>query len=210
MTVTRQPLEPTLSIPFVLHGVHGKLAIEYGPSQDPIEAGFAVLGDLGFDIGLCRGYPMLVARIDEFGATGYRSVCGWMQIVTRHDRDSHAAGSATVATSSSIDLPPAFEGLGLPFAVYGSLPQFVDAPCRNLNASAELRWVADTFLVSPPLRSRGGPIERLAGFRWGYVETDRSSEPPTLLPLEVTGPEAWNRHLEYLRRTFPDWIFSAA
>ena len=168
-----------------------------------------MLGDLGFDPELCRGYPLLVARVEEFGGTGYRSLCGWIQIVTRGDLDGHDPATARRQVSSSVDVMPAFEALGLPFAGFGSLPQFVDAPCRNLGASAELRWTADTFLVTVPLRTRTEPIEPLCGFRWGYVETDRPAEWPTLLPLEVTGPEAWSGHLEYLSRTFPDWTFSA-
>ncbi len=202
--------DPPMSIPFTLHGLPGRLAVHYGVSHDPIAAGFGAIDDLGFDPQLCRGYPLLIARIEEFARGGYESICGWIQMITRRDSYDRDPAAAHEKLSSSIDTFPAFESAGLPFAGFGSLPQFCDAPCRNLNDSARLHWTADTFLVSVPLRSRNEPIERLAGVRWGYVETDDPTEEPTVLPLELTGPAAWNDHLPYLRRTFVEWRFATA
>ena len=133
MSVTSLFAESPLVIPFRLHGLEGRLAVNYGPSRDPIAAGFGVLGDLGFDLELCRGYPLLVARIEDFGGTGYRSLCGWIQIVTRGDLDGHDPATAREQISSSVDVMPAFERSGC------RLPDL--AACRNSSMHRAATWV---------------------------------------------------------------------
>jgi hypothetical protein len=91
------------------------------------------------------------------------------------------------------------------------LPSFFDAPCLNLGNNAELTWVADTFLVTVPVRSRQEEISWLLGFRWGYQEYDNPEENPvTVLPLEVTDGDVWNSHLSFLRGELEDWRFKEA
>ncbi len=201
---------PSAVIPFTLRQRAGSLAVYYAANSDPLFAGFDFLAGLNFDVNLCAGYPAIHARIEDYAGSGYRTICGWIQLVTRVDQDSHDPAAARRVTSVSIDLAPAFADTGLPFACFGNLPQFFDAPCRNLNDSAELRWTADTFLTATPLRSRADPIQCLAAFRWGYTETDLPGQPPVLLPLEVTGAAAWNHHLAFLAEQFPDWTFQPA
>ncbi len=200
--------QPSAVIPFRLRGYDGKIAVYYGANSDAVSAGFDFLAGLNFDTNLCHGYPAIHARVEDYGGSGYRTVMAWIQLVTRMDQDSMDPRQAKSRTSVSIDLAPAFQQLNLPFVCFGNLPQFFDAPCMNLNGSARLVWTADTFLVAPPLRSRKEPIERLAGFRWGYIETNLQGQRPTLLPLEVTGAEQWQAHLPFLWEKYPEWTFT--
>jgi hypothetical protein len=197
-------------IPFHLRGHEGKIAIYYGQNDDPVKAGFDFLAGLNFDINLCRGYPVIHARVEDYAGSGYRTILGWIQLVTRQDQDAVDPSHARTTTTVSIDVAPAFQKLNLPFTCFGNLPQFFDAPCLNLGESARLVWTADTFLTTTPLRSASDPIELLAGFRWGYIETNVPGESPILLPLQVTGGEAWNAQLDFLRIMYGEWTFSPA
>jgi hypothetical protein len=194
-------------VPFELKGYHGKVAIYYGVNDDPIEAGFDSIAGLNFDIQLCRGYPVIHARIEDYAGSGYRTFCGWIQIVTSVYLDSRDRQKARAKTFVSVDLAPAIQESDVPFAAYGNLPELFDAPCLNLGEAAELRWTADTFLTTVPARSREEEIAWLLGFRWGYVENDIPGEQPVLLPLEVTGAGAWNQHVDYLRKEYSRWRF---
>ena len=120
-------------IPFMLRGREGRVGVYYGANDDPVKSGFDSL-NLNFDTNLCRGYPAIHACIEEYAGSGYRTVCGWIQIVTRVDFN----GQGGAVTSVSLDIAPAFQDLDLPFACFGNLPQFFDAPCLNLGGSAEL------------------------------------------------------------------------
>ena len=70
------------TIHFNLKDRHGKVKVHYGVITDPIKAGFDSLASLNFDINLCTGYPMVHAYIDSFEGSGYRMLCGWIQVVT--------------------------------------------------------------------------------------------------------------------------------
>ena len=187
------------------------MAVTYGVTEDPVAAGFDVVPNLPFDIALCRGYPNIRGVIESYGGSGYRGLCGWIQVVTGKRYRAGSEDEASADTSIDVDKLPSIGGLDVPFAVFGYLPEWFDAPCRNLNGYARLRWTADTFLTTIPLRSRKEGIQRLAGFRWGYVEYDpathRSVSP---LPVEITGGDAWNVLLPFLRKASPGWRFAAA
>jgi putative transposase len=198
------------SIPFSLNDRRGSVTVSYGKNEDPILAGFDSIPGLTIDIALSRGYPVVHAVIDAYQGSGYRTFCGWLQIVTRTLYDSYDTGQTPVESSASADVAPSMDDLGSPFASFGNLPQFFDAPCRNLYGHAQLRWVADTFLTTVPKRSRDEEISRLLGFRWGYVEYDTPEQRPvSLLPLEVTEAQAWNALLPFLRKEFPKWRFGS-
>jgi hypothetical protein len=200
-------------IPFVLAGREGHVAVYYGPDDDPVKAGFDHIPGIHFPLDLCLGYPVMQVEIESYAGFGYRTLCGWIQIVTREERSVTADGEPTdVRRSCSIDVIPSMRGLGMPFATFGELPLFFDAPCRNLGDSTELTWTADTFLTTVPVRSsQKEKISRLLGFRWGYQEYDNPTERPvTLLPLVVTDAQAWNDHLPFLRQEFSDWRFEEA
>ncbi|MEJ5310442.1 MAG: hypothetical protein WHX52_11765 [Anaerolineae bacterium] len=198
------------SIPFTLKGYKGSVAVYYGVNDDPAKVGFDALPGLNFDIALSRGYPVIHARIEQYAGSGYRMLCGWIQIITSVYRDSHDDQIAQTHTFVSTDVAPAFSELDMPFANFGYLPQLFDAPCYNLGPYAALTWTADTFLTTIPLRSKNEPIERLLGFRWGYTENNLPDQTPVLLPLEVTAADVWNNHLPHLRMEYSGWKFKAA
>ncbi len=200
----------TKLIPFNLKGYNGKLSVYYGVNDDPIMTGFDSLPGIHFDINSCRGYPIIHARIEDYEGSGYRTFCGWIQIVTSVYLDSRDRKEARSETFTSADVAPSFHEADVPFATYGYLPQLFDAPCLNLGDHAELSWTADTFLTTVPIRSRDEEISWLLGFRWGYVENDIPDEKPTLLSLEVTDGQEWNKHAAYLRKHYSNWKFKSA
>ena len=198
------------TFPFNLKGYEGKVSVYYGVNDDPVKVGFDSLAGLNFNINRCRGYPVMHARIESYEGSGYRTFCGWIQMVTGTYFDSHNKAATKTETFVSTDVAPAFQQADIPFASYGNLPQLFDAPCLNLGKYAELRWTADTFLTSIPTRSREEEIAWLLGFQWGYAENDNPNERPTLFPLEVTNPTIWNNYLPYLRGQYTSWKFKEA
>lgn len=194
-------------IPFHLGEYGGQVAVYYGINDDPIKSGFDFLAEVNFDISACRGYPVIHARIESYEGTGFRTFLGWIQIITSLYSSSHVREKALAQTFIAVDTCPALGESDLPFYAFGSLLQIFDAPCHNLGEQAELRWTADTFLTTVPIRSKDEPITRLLGFRWGYIETDIPDQSAVLLPLEVTGAQAWNQHLPLLMKEYPTWRF---
>ena len=201
---------PVRSIPFTLFGRRGQLAVRYGVTVDPEALGFDVIPGLGLHPEACRGYPTIHATLEHYRGAGYRTLCGWIQVITAERHRAGIAAAASPDTSIAVDQFPSMVGIDMPFAIAGFLPELFDAPCGNLNGYDRLRWTADTFLTTVPLRSRTEPIHRLAGVRWGYIsDTTHKDRPVSPLPLEVTGGQAWNALLPLLRTRFPDWRFAA-
>jgi hypothetical protein len=200
--------EPTI-IPFTLQGRRGKVAVKYGTTEDPVASGYDVVPGMHIDIGVCRGYPTIDGVVESYEGSGYRELCGWIQVITDHRYRTMDESDAAAVTSQSIDKFPSMMDLNIPFVSFGMFPKFFDAPCGNLNDSARLRWTADTFLTTAPLRSRDEEIHRLLGIRWGYTESqDRERHPVSPFPLVVTGPETWNALLPFLKQQFADWRFA--
>ena len=215
-----EPLQPTgkagerrhssasdraVQIPFEHNGRRGAVAVTYGVTDDPRASGFDILPGMKFDVAQCRGYPTIHGVIDSFEGTGYRTLCGWIQIIT----GVRTGGGKPPETSISVDKLPAMDGIAIPFMSVGNLPQMFDAPCRNLDGYDSLHWTADTFLTTVPIRSRDESINRLLGFRWGYTENaDPARHPVTRLPLTVTTAREWNSLLPALRKEYPGWRFA--
>ncbi len=207
---TRRDDLPVTCIPFTLFGRRGQLAVRYGVTVDPDALGFDVIPGLGLHPEACRGYPTIHAIIEHYRGAGYRALCGWIQVITAERSRGAPAAAAPSDTSMSVDQFPSMLGIDMPFAITGFLPELFDAPCGNLNGYDRLRWTADTFLTTVPLRSRSEPIHRLAGVRWGYIyDTGSKDRPVSPLPLAVTSGRAWNALLPLLRTRFPDWRFAA-
>ncbi len=137
--------------------------------------------------------------------------CGWIQIVTSIYLDSHDHARKPDQKPSFRQISP-HHSKNLKFRLHlmGTYRSCLMHPCRNLGNYAELRWTADTFLTTVPVRSRDEEISWLAGFRWGYLENDIPDEKPTLLPLEITDGQAWNQHLAFLRQQYSHWRFKSA
>jgi len=185
--------------------------VTYGVTEDPVTTGFDAISKLGFDPMLCRGYPTIRGVIEAYGGSGYRMLCGWIQVVTGKYYRPGSKDTEPAESETSVDRLPSMTDVDIPFAGFGNLPELFDAPCRNLNGYERLRWTADSFLTTVPMRSRNEDIQRLAGFRWGYVEYDPAAhQPVSPLPLTVTAADAWNDLLPYLRKTFTGWRFAAA
>lgn len=203
-------VQPTF-IPFTLAGRAGRVAVTYGVTEDPVAVGFDVIPGIPFDIRLCRGYPNIHAVIDRYGGTGYRGFCGWIQVITGKRYLAVDDHKPPARVEVDIDKLPAIADIDMPFAVFGHLPEWFDAPCRNLNGYKRLHWTADTFLTTLPIRTRKESIRRLASFRWGYVEYDPAAHRPVApQPLELTDERAWNALLPILRKASPGWRFAAA
>ncbi|MBN2075193.1 MAG: hypothetical protein JW762_06555 [Dehalococcoidales bacterium] len=211
--------ESIIKIPFYHNDRKGLAMVSYGRNEDPVQAGFDNLAELsndsltalGFDINLTIGYPTMQAWIENYEGTGYRTILGWIQVVTDKYCDSYGSENDPVELEVSVDRLQPFQNLELPFFAYGNLPQAFDAPCLNLTQHTQLKWIADTFLTTVPVRSRDEEISWLLGFRWGYIEYDTQEERPVvLLPLEITHEGDWNAHLPLLRDQFPNWRFGKA
>lgn len=201
-------MDTTLHLPFTLHERNGEVEVHYATNDDVVKSGFDILKNLNFDPQRCLGYPTMHARIAHYGGTGYRTACCWIQVIT--DR-FYATPESKVAQEISVgvDCASAMKALGVPFFSYGYLPEIYDAPCNNLGSHSKLECVADTFLTSMPSRANGDMIHRLAGFRWGYIESDvQGQRRVELLPLQVTTPDAWNKHLALMRNEFPAMHFA--
>jgi hypothetical protein len=200
-------LDSPVRVPFTHYGHRGTVAVTYGATEDPRVSGFDILPAMRFDITQCRGYPTMHAVIESYEGQGYRTICGWIQVVT----GLRTGGGKPAETAVSVDVLPALGDVPMPFASIGNLPQMFDAPCHNLNGYEQLHWTADTFLATVPIRSRGEEIHRLLGFRWGYTENaDPARHPVTRLPFAVTGPDAWNALLPQLRKEYSTWRFAQA
>lgn len=194
-----------VQIPFEHNGRRGTVAVTYGVTDDPRVSGFDILPGMTFDVMQCRGYPTIRGVIDSFDGTGYRTLCGWIQVIT----GVRTSSGKPPDTQISVDKLPAMGGIPIPFMSVGNLPQMFDAPCRNLNGYDSLHWTADTFLTTVPIRSRDESIHRLLGFRWGYTENaDPVHQPVTSLPLTVTTAQEWNALLPTLRKDYPSWRFA--
>lgn len=197
--------EPTMIIPFKHYKHDGRIVIYYGENEDPVKAGFDIIPNLEFDINLCRGFPVIHARI-EYSGLGYRQLFGWIQITTNEYYQSGEKGK--VKRLSSIDIVPSMQDLSFPFASFGNLPEIFDSPCCNIGNNAKLRWVADTFLTTVPRRSIEEKISYIKGFRWGYIEyADPKQNPPSILPLQTISKDVWNSHLSLLKKQFKKWKF---
>ena len=188
-------LQPTLTLPFDLRGYSGKVTVFYGVNEDPEYWGFGFL-NLPFPLEFIKGFPVCEARIDYEGQ-GYTATMGWIQLITVKDR-------ATSETWVAIDQMPNQDGIDVPFTPFGHLPTMFDAPGPNPPRSDET-WLAETFLVACPDVARTRTVEVVTGFSWGY---ELEAMKATSLPAQGLELAAWNKHLPYLKQTFPSWTFS--
>jgi hypothetical protein len=198
--------EPAMVIPFKHYEHGGRVVIYYGKNEDLVKAGFDIIPNLNFDINLCRGFPVMHARI-EYTGLGYRQLFGWIQIITDEYYQSGEKGKIEQLVFA--DVVPSMRSFGIPFASFGYLPEMFNAPCYNIGDYAKLRWIADTFLTTVPGRSIEEKISCIKGFRWGYIEhVNPKQNPPSILPLQATSKDVWNSHLPFLKKHFQEWKFT--
>ncbi|NUM45508.1 MAG: hypothetical protein HUU38_12460 [Anaerolineales bacterium] len=195
------------TIPFELNRKPGVLEVHYGPNRSITESGFDLLTGNGFDVTLCLGYPSMRAFVREFKGTGYATASAWIQIVTRREFATVDATEPFVVIPS-VDTHPTLLELGVPFFAMGFPAEIFDAPCNNLNGLPKLEWIADTFLVTLPLRANNFMIAPVAGFRWGYGEMDRGGKRQVeVRPVEVLGVSSWGQYLPLLQDQFGQWNY---
>ena len=198
------------SIPFTLRGYNGNVVVYYGVNDDPVKAGMDSIPGLNQVLDLTYGYPVIHARIQEYAGSGYRTFCGWLQIITSAYFDSQDGKLIQTNKVFSVDIAPTFGEADVPFFSSGFMPELFDAPCLNLGNHTELHWTADAFLVSIPIKSREEGITRLLGFRWGYRENNIPDQKPEPFPLEITDAQTWTDHLPFLQKQYPKWKFNTA
>lgn len=158
---------------FKLNGKKGVIHIDYAINNDVYESGFDMLTHLGFDVNMCIGYPTIHASIKDFEATGYRRLCGWIQVLKCEYFNIHEDTSPT-DTRFFIDSFPNYQ---LPFFAYGYPAELYDAPCNNLiDPYEKLTWTAYTYLVTMPTHLTQNTISFISGFKWGYTEWNELEE----------------------------------
>ena len=196
--------KPAVLIPFKLKGFSGKVAVEYRADSDPAAVGFDTLPGM-VDPDLCLDYPVLHASVRSYGGMGYRALTGWIQVITAEGYMSEDDKEAE--SFETVDQLPAFQGLDLPFMSVGYPAEFFNAPAGSIGNYVKLRWTADTFLTTVPLLSQDEEvIERIASFRWGFIEIEGIPK-PTIIPIEVTDEKAWLSKLNFLQESSPEWNF---
>lgn len=171
------------------------LAVEYGINTDPVSSGFEIVRGLVPDLNICIGYPTMHAYVKEHEGFGFCRYCGFIQTVT----------IKTAETSLKIvDVSAAMAEKGIPFFCYGYPAQLYDAPVNNYGMGKELTWQANTYLVDMPSFANGDRITYLAGFSWGYKESENKIErqPFALLPLSV-----WQEETAFLTKRCAGWRF---
>ena len=200
-------MKQVLQLPFANYGYGGIVEAVYEENPGPEVSGFDLLRDaVGFDVELCRGYPMLQARVREYAGPHYGRYVGWIQVIT--ERRYRSPKDRTGVTGSQVDLSEKERALGYPFFAFGYPADFFDAPCHNLGGDAKLCWTADAFLVGYPCRMNGETVRFLVGMRWGYDEDAGGCT--RIHPITAIDSAVWNGHLPLLRRDFPGWEFAEA
>lgn len=143
------------------------------------------------------GFPMCRATV-EYEADGYLAMLGWVQNV----------GEASPTGSElRFELDPfvLFEGIAIPYGMYGTNPELFDAPYRS-DRSMSLRWLAHSFLCVAPSSPFAKEVEAIAGFSWGFNMEDDDLEIVGARPLSRND---WSSHIELLSTSYPSWEFSA-
>jgi hypothetical protein len=196
----------TIEISFVLNGKRGRLAVEYKVNSDVDESGFDLLAGV-FDPRIALGYPTMHGRFAAYEGSGYRTACGWIQVV-RSAFYGDLAADEPVARHTEADLADYLSEGGVPFFAFGYLPDIYDAPANNLREFARMSWQADTFLVTMPARWNEFTISCLAAYRWGYWDAlVEGAHRVELMPLQVLDAAAWAAVVPLLAAEFPRFSF---
>ncbi len=192
---------------FALCDKHGFIQVNYKTNNSPYESGFNHLKGLSFNPSICIGYPTMKAAIIKYEGTGYAQSCAWIQIITDEFYETNEA-TAPTRVVVEVDVDDKMRELGVPFFGYGYPSEIYDAPCNNLGNYKRLIWSADTFLVTYPSRINDNTVSFLAGFSWGYIESDvngiRNIE---LLPLQEVKKDVWIKYKNLLETKFPEWKY---
>ncbi|MEV4626820.1 hypothetical protein AB0J90_11095 [Micromonospora sp. NPDC049523] len=174
-----------MEIRFDFGGENGRVLVDVVPNTEPV-----AVGKTERELGM----PVCTASV-EFGARGYRSLLGWVQLV-REPGPSDPFG---------IDPFDLFEDSTAPFAWYGFRPVLFDAPSRW--RAGAVRWEAHSFLTIGPWDVDPTLVVPLVGFAWGYGYDRDPQDQPYLSPVRLLGPADWDGHRPYLAERYPAWKF---
>jgi hypothetical protein len=180
-----------LEVPFTLRGLPGQITVSLAPNESPDALGYRLLTD-GAPAPFARGFPVCRASV-QYPADGYAAMFGWIQLVRSSDSDP-----------GQFELDPValYADVATPYAWFGLRPELFDAPCRG--SRADLEWLAHSFLCVSPDAVLTRRAHAVAGFSWGFRISGGTLE---LVRPAGLGPDAWDRHIKLLWRSFPDWAF---
>lgn len=172
-----------MEIRFDFGDEHGRVSVEVLPNTDPVAVGKS---ERDLDMPVCTACV-------EFGARGYRSLLGWVQLVRE-------PGATDRFEIDPFDL---FADSTAPFAWYGFRPVLFDAPSRRRTGAVE--WQAHSFLTIGPWDLDQRLVVPLVGFAWGYSQDQEDRL--QLSPVRLLGPHDWDGHRPYLTERYPTWKF---
>jgi hypothetical protein len=196
-------MDKIIHIPFSLRGIQNTIEVIYKANESAGESGFDALLDLPFDPRLCVGYPAVHACIKNMANTGYRRLCGWIQLVQREYFSSESLEKPDENELSIDSNDP-----NCIYSAYGNPAEIYDAPCNNLNGNVKGKWTAYTYLVDIPSRMNGKKMSFLAGFKWGYEEASINGKLVVKIQdIEELDNEMWNKHISYLKEQYPQYEY---
>jgi len=137
-------------------------------------------------------------------STGYRRLCGWIQLIHREYYSSFDVElpDENVVSIDIADPDNIYFGYGYPAEIY-------DAPCNNLNGKIKGKWTAYTYLVDVASRMTEYKMCFLAGFQWGYEEEMKDSnllvQMQDIKEIDIT---QWHKHIPHMKAEFPRYNYS--
>jgi len=190
--------QPILEIPYKQNEKSCLLYVEYGVNTDPITSGFEIVKNLVPDLNICIGYPTMHAFVKEHEGYGFCKYCGFIQVVTMKSENENI---------KIVDVPQSMNDI--PFFAYGYPGEIYDAPVNNYGLGNELEWTAKTFVVDMPSFINDNYISFLAGFKWGYTESNSDNEKKIeLMPIEMINKANWIQEIPFLKENYPNWNFA--
>ena len=190
--------QPILEIPYKQNEKSCLLYVEYGVNTDPITSGFEIVKNLVPDLNICIGYPTMHAFVKEHEGYGFCKYCGFIQVVTMKSENENI---------KIVDVPQSMNDI--PFFAYGYPGEIYDAPVNNYGLGNELEWTAKTFVVDMPSFINDNYISFLAGFKWGYTESNSDNEKKIeLMPIEMINKANWIQEIPFLKENCPNWNFA--
>jgi hypothetical protein len=178
------------TVPFVLNGLGGDLAIDYRRVEHLEDPGFDMFDPMEFDPELAIGYPRLHTWVESYQGSGYRTASALIQWI-----DTERVGPRHMSVRE-LDVSEEYGAANIPFFAHGYPAAMFDAPAHNMNGASWMRWEATTWFVASPARWTNHLVRPIVGFRWGYEE---DSGEVSILPLKPLQIGDWSATLPWLR-----------
>ena len=195
-------MKRNLQIPFAFKGIPNMLEVAYKASESNAETGFDMF-DLPFDPAICIGYPTIHACIKDMKNTGYRRLCGWIQLV-----------KLEYFSSEKLDKPyniELFIDTSDPakiYFAYGYPAELYDAPCYNIGSNVKGTWTAYTYLVDVASELNNNTISFLAGVQWGYTEEMKNGNLHVqMFDIKEIDITQWREHIPQMKADFPKFNY---